>query len=47
MGCQMLSTLGDIIPGSEHWPRFVRNQSEQFEGRYVMAKVMPSPSLFF
>ncbi len=46
-GCQMLSTLGDIIPGSEYWPRFVRNQSEQFEGRYVMAKVMPSPSLFF
>ncbi|MFT5259914.1 MAG: phosphoribosylformylglycinamidine synthase [Saprospiraceae bacterium] len=46
-GCQMLSTLSEIIPGSEHWPRFVRNQSEQFEGRYVMAKVMPSASLFF
>lgn len=46
-GCQMLSTLGDIIPGSEHWPRFVGNQSEQFEGRYVMTKVIESPSLFF
>lgn len=46
-GCQMLSLLTDIIPGSEHWPRFVRNRSEQFEGRVCMVEILPSPSIFF
>jgi phosphoribosylformylglycinamidine synthase len=46
-GCQMMSHLRDMIPGAEHWPRFLRNRSEQFEARLVMAEVMPSPSLFF
>ena len=23
-GCQMLSNLKSIIPGADHWPRFVR-----------------------
>lgn len=45
-GCQMLSNLHELIPGSEGWPRFVRNQSEQFEARLVMAEVMSSPSVF-
>ena len=45
-GCQMLSNLHELIPGSEDWPRFVRNQSEQFEARLVMAEVPPSPSAF-
>ncbi|MBZ0333369.1 phosphoribosylformylglycinamidine synthase [Marinobacter sp. JH2] len=45
-GCQMLSNLHELIPGSEGWPRFVRNQSEQFEARLVMAEVAPSPSAF-
>ena len=45
-GCQMLSDLHELIPGSEGWPRFVRNQSEQFEARLVMAEVRPSPSAF-
>ncbi|MBO6851067.1 MAG: phosphoribosylformylglycinamidine synthase, partial [Marinobacter sp.] len=45
-GCQMLSNLHELIPGSEGWPRFVRNQSEQFEARLVMAEVLPSPSAF-
>ena len=45
-GCQMLSNLHELIPGSEGWPRFVKNQSEQFEARLVMAEVMPSPSAF-
>ncbi len=45
-GCQMLSNLHELIPGSEGWPRFVRNQSEQFEARLVMAEVPPSPSAF-
>ncbi|MCP4008010.1 MAG: phosphoribosylformylglycinamidine synthase, partial [Proteobacteria bacterium] len=46
-GCQMLAALSDIIPGTDHWPHFVRNRSEQFEARYVMAEVIDSPSLFF
>ncbi|GGC55801.1 phosphoribosylformylglycinamidine synthase [Marinobacter halophilus] len=45
-GCQMLSNLHELIPGSEGWPRFVRNQSEQFEARLVMVEVAPSPSAF-
>ncbi|BCT68940.1 phosphoribosylformylglycinamidine synthase [Nitrosospira sp. NRS527] len=46
-GCQMMSNLREIIPGAEHWPRFVRNKSEQFEARLVMVEVQRSPSLFF
>jgi phosphoribosylformylglycinamidine synthase len=46
-GCQMMSALSEIIPGTQHWPRFVRNRSEQFEGRLSLVEVMPSPSLFF
>jgi len=46
-GCQMMSSLRDMIPGAAAWPRFVRNRSEQFEARYVLLEVMPSPSLFF
>lgn len=45
-GCQMLSNLHELIPGSQGWPRFVRNQSEQFEARLVMAEVPSSPSAF-
>jgi len=45
-GCQMLSHLRDIIPGSAHWPRFVRNRSEQFEARLCMVEVQASPSIF-
>lgn len=46
-GCQMMSHLREIIPGVEHWPKFVRNRSEQFEARLVMVEIPPSPSLFF
>ncbi|MEY1662732.1 phosphoribosylformylglycinamidine synthase [Isoalcanivorax beigongshangi] len=45
-GCQMLSGLKELIPGAEHWPRFVRNRSEQFEARMVLVEVQPSPSIF-
>ena len=44
-GCQMLSGLKDIIPGAEHWPRFLRNHSEQFEARVAMVEVQASPSI--
>jgi phosphoribosylformylglycinamidine synthase len=46
-GCQMMSNLHEIIPGTGHWPHFVRNRSEQFEARLVLLEVAPSPSLFF
>jgi phosphoribosylformylglycinamidine synthase len=45
-GCQMLAGLREIIPGTELWPRFVRNRSEQYEARLSMVEVLPSPSLF-
>ncbi|HXH71488.1 MAG TPA: phosphoribosylformylglycinamidine synthase subunit PurQ, partial [Mariprofundaceae bacterium] len=46
-GCQMMSSLSEIIPGTGHWPRFHRNRSEQFEARLLMAEVEKSPSIFF
>jgi len=46
-GCQMMSNLRSLIPGAASWPHFVRNRSEQFEARFVMARVEKSPSLFF
>jgi phosphoribosylformylglycinamidine synthase len=46
-GCQMMSNLHEIIPGTGHWPHFVRNRSEQFEARLVLLEVASSPSLFF
>src|SRR3546814_15810187 len=46
-GCQMMSQLKGIIPGAEHWPRFLRNRSEQLEARFGMLEVVESPSLFF
>ncbi len=45
-GCQMMSRLASLIPGAELWPQFERNQSEQFEARFVMSEVVASPSLF-
>ena len=44
-GCQMLSALRELIPGAEHWPRFLKNNSEQFEARLVMARINKSPSI--
>ncbi|MDG1462744.1 MAG: phosphoribosylformylglycinamidine synthase subunit PurQ, partial [Gammaproteobacteria bacterium] len=45
-GCQMLANLAEIIPGTEHWPRFVTNLSEQFEARLSMVEVQESSSIF-
>ena len=44
-GCQMLSLVSGLIPGCEHWPRFTRNRSEQFEARLSMVRVENSRSL--
>jgi phosphoribosylformylglycinamidine synthase len=46
-GCQMMSNLREIIPGAAHWPKFLKNRSEQFEARFGMVEVTRSPSLFF
>ncbi len=45
-GCQMLSNLAELIPGTEYWPHFVRNRSEQFEARVAMVQVQESNSIF-
>ena len=44
-GCQMLSNLRELIPGGDDWPHFVRNRSEQFEGRLSLVEIAPSPSI--
>jgi phosphoribosylformylglycinamidine synthase len=46
-GCQMMSNLHSLIPGSDHWPHFVQNKSERFEARYVSLKIEQSPSVLF
>jgi phosphoribosylformylglycinamidine synthase len=46
-GCQMMAGLKDIIPGAEHWPKFMRNTSEQFEARVAMVEVQKSASILF
>ena len=44
-GCQMVSNLAEIIPGTTGWPKFKRNLSEQFEARLSMVHVPKSASL--
>ncbi|MFK8077675.1 MAG: phosphoribosylformylglycinamidine synthase [Granulosicoccus sp.] len=46
-GCQMMSQLKSLIPGADLWPRFERNESEQFEARVATVEIYESPSLFF
>jgi phosphoribosylformylglycinamidine synthase len=44
-GCQMFAALRSLIPGTQHWPRFVRNRSEQYEARFTMVEILRSPSI--
>jgi phosphoribosylformylglycinamidine synthase len=44
-GCQMLSALKSLIPGTELWPKFLRNRSDQFEARLSLVEVVESPSV--
>ncbi len=44
-GCQMFSQIKAIIPGAAHWPKFLRNESEQFEGRVSTVEITDSPSV--
>jgi phosphoribosylformylglycinamidine synthase len=46
-GCQMMSSLREIIPGSDLWPRFVQNKSERFEARFSSLRIERSPSALF
>ncbi|PUA16484.1 phosphoribosylformylglycinamidine synthase [Glaciimonas sp. PCH181] len=45
-GCQMIANLKGIIPGAQAWPKFTRNKSEKFEGRFSMVQIEESPSIF-
>ncbi|MDC3386086.1 phosphoribosylformylglycinamidine synthase [Gammaproteobacteria bacterium] len=45
-GCQTLSNLKSIIPGSKDWPSFLQNTSERFESRIVMVNIEKSNSIF-
>lgn len=44
-GCQMLSALKELIPGTADWPRFVRNRSEQYEARLSLVQIPRSNSV--
>jgi len=44
-GCQVLSKLRSLIPGTELWPSFTRNFSEQFECRLCLVEIQKSPSI--
>ena len=46
-GCQVLSEMKEIIPGTEHWPALRKNISNQFEARLTQLKINPSKSIFF
>ncbi|KAG5994863.1 hypothetical protein E4U52_000683 [Claviceps spartinae] len=49
-GCQFLTRIQQLIPGTEHWPTFVHNESAQFEGRFSMVTITEDekrPSVFF
>ncbi len=46
-GCQMMSSIKNLIPGATHWPRFLGNRSEQYEARLVMVEVCSEKSILF
>lgn len=45
-GCQFLSQLHELIPGTDNWPTFTKNESEQYEARFTMVKVQKTNSIF-
>jgi phosphoribosylformylglycinamidine synthase len=46
-GCQMLSGLRQIIPGTDNWPDFLKNHSEQFEARFSQLEIQSTDNMFF
>lgn len=45
-GCQMMSALSQLIPGTDPWPSFVANRSGQYESRLSQVEIPDSKSLF-
>ena len=48
-GCQFLSRLQQLIPGTDNWPVFECNTSERFEARVCMVELLDTtsnPSVF-
>jgi phosphoribosylformylglycinamidine synthase len=46
-GCQMVASLGSLIPGTAHWPALLENTSERFEARVSSLLIEDSPSVLF
>lgn len=46
-GCQFFSRIAELIPGTENWPTFERNASEQYEARFVMVEVATTNESIF
>ena len=46
-GCQMLSCIKELIPGTKLWPDFIKNESEQFEARFLSVSIEKNNSPFF
>jgi phosphoribosylformylglycinamidine synthase len=44
-GCQMMAAMAPVIPGAAHFPRLLRNRSEQFEARLGLLEIGESPSI--
>jgi len=44
-GCQMLAGISELIPGADDWPVFVKNRSEQFEGRLTLVEIADTASV--
>jgi phosphoribosylformylglycinamidine synthase len=42
----MMAQLRDLVPGAQHWPRFVRNVSSRYEARLCMVEIQPTSSIF-
>lgn len=45
-GCQMLSQLSNLMPGTKYWPKFYKNHSNQFEARLSRVVINKSNSIF-
>ncbi|ODV87318.1 hypothetical protein CANARDRAFT_26728 [[Candida] arabinofermentans NRRL YB-2248] len=50
-GCQFLSKIKSLIPGTENWPSFERNKSQQYEARVCTLEIIEenseTPLIFF
>ncbi|GMM36706.1 phosphoribosylformylglycinamidine synthase [Saccharomycopsis crataegensis] len=46
-GCQFLSRVHELIPGTENWPSFERNFSEQYEARVAMVEIQKDNKSIF